>query len=267
MKTGKILAAEAFGTLILMLGGPGAAVLAGGTIGTLGVALAFGLALLVAVATVGPVSGAHVNPAVTLGLVMMRKVERHLVPAYVIGQVVGALLGGAVVLAIAKGRQGGFNAMASNFATNMYGNDNGFYDFWAVAVAEIFLTGLLVFVVLATASRRVPPSLGALTVGLAYGLIHLVAIPVDNTGVNPVRSLGMAIFTAGDGDALTQLWAFIVLPLIGAMAGVLAWVAVDDATLEDTVFGDTPLAEARDALARAGDVVERAADDLGDRLS
>lgn len=262
----KILAAEAFGTLILMLGGPGSAVLAAPSIGILGVALAFGLALMIAAYSVGQVSGCHVNPAVTLGMALMRKIELRLVPAYVIGQLIGAAAGGAIILAIAKGRDGGFDAMSSNFAANMYGNENGFYSFWAMAATEIVLTGLLVFIVLATTTKKMAVGFGGLTAGMTLALIHLISIPVDNTSVNPARSFGMAIYTIGDGDAIKHLWAFIVFPLIGALAGVLAWVAVDDATLEDTLLGDTPLTGARDALAKAGDVVERAADDLGDRL-
>jgi aquaporin Z len=222
----RILAAEAVGTFILLVGGPGSAVLAAEYIGILGVALAFGLALLVAVYAIGPISGCHINPAVTLGLVLARKTCANQVPAYLGGQVIGAVLGGLVVLLIAKGRQGGFDAEPETFATNLWGHNYGFYSFGSMVLVEILLTAVLVYVVLSSFHHRFSAGAAGLAIGLVLTLIHLVSIPVDNTSVNPIRSLGMAVFAGG--DALEQLWAFIVFPLIGGAVGFGVWLLVDE---------------------------------------
>lgn len=229
--TTRIAFAEAIGTLILILGGPGTAVLASGTgaldgAAMLGVALAFGFSLLVAAYAVGPVSGCHINPAVTLGLAVMRKVDTALIPAYLVGQVVGAALGGLAVLLLAKGQPGGFDAEPANFATNLWGENYGFFNFGAMALVEILLTGVLVFVVLSTTRKGFAPGQVGLTVGITLALIHLISIPVDNTSVNPVRSFAMAIYAGG--DALEQLWAFVLFPLLGGLLGASAWVTVAD---------------------------------------
>ncbi|MGI9603778.1 MAG: aquaporin [Acidimicrobiales bacterium] len=269
MRSSKIMMAEAIGTFILMLGGPGTAVLAAGALdgaAVLAISLGFGLSLLIAAYAIGPISGCHINPAVTLGLVLMRKVEVAKAPAYVIGQIVGAMAGGAVVYVIAKQSPGIFDANSGTFATNQWGQTDEyvFFDFWGMAIAEVLLTGLLVFVVLSTTSKKFAAGQVGLTVGLTLTLIHLISIPVDNTSVNPVRSLGMA-YIAG-GDALEQLWAFIVFPLVGAVVGVLAWLAVDDAALEDTALGSSGMVKARDAMTSATDKVEGLVDDAGDKL-
>ncbi len=241
VKDSKILAAEAFGTFILMLGGPGTAVFAtqSGWLSEatgLAVALGFGFSLLIAAYAVGPISGCHINPAVTIGLVVAKKVDTTKVPAYILGQLVGAVLGGGVVFAIARGAAGGFSPTAdagtNNFASNLWGSDYGFFDFGSMVIVEILLTAVLVFVVLSTTSKKFAPGAVGLAVGITLALIHLISIPVDNTSVNPARSLGMAVYA--QGDALEQLWAFIVFPIIGGIVGVLAWLAVDDATVEDT---------------------------------
>lgn len=230
----KIFMAEFIGTTILMLGGPGTAVLATGgfpggiDVGILGVALAFGLALLIIVYAVGPVSGAHVNPAVTLGMYATKKIEAGKVPAYLVGQVVGCVLGGLIIFIVAQGGVPDFDATPANFAANLYGEGEG-YDFFnigATIVVEIIFTALLVFVVLSTTRKGFSAGAVGLHVGLTLALIHLITIPVDNTSVNPVRSLGMAIFAGG--EALEQLWVFIIFPLVGAILGVGVWLTVSD---------------------------------------
>lgn len=228
----KIFAAEFVGTTILMLGGPGSAILAGNAIGTLGVSLAFGFSLLVAAYCVGPTSGCHINPAVTLAMWVAEKIKGSQVPAYLLGQLAGAVVGGALIYGIAAGVPG--YSSKDSFAANAWGTSSGFYPFKSMVVAEVVLTALLVFVVLSTTSRKFTQMQGGLVAGLTLALIHLISIPVDNTSVNPARSFGTAIFARG--DALEQLWAFIVFPLIGAFVGVLTWVAVDEARLEDTVL-------------------------------
>ncbi len=256
MRPGRILLAEAVGTFILMVGGPGTAVLAGADVDRLGVALGFGFALLVAAYTVGPVSGCHINPAVTVGMAVMRKTPAALVPAYIIGQVLGAVAGGFTIWGLRAGFYDDFEPDSLNFATNLWGEQNGFANFGAMMIAEIVLTALLMIVVLATCKRNFPPAALGLSAGLALTVIHLVSIPVDNTSVNPARSLGMAVFTGG--EALEQLWAFVVFPIIGAVFGVLVWLAIDDATLEDTVLGDTALTGPRDALSELSGRVDAA---------
>ena len=268
--TTKILAAEAVGTAILMLGGPGSAVLAGDKIGNLGVSLAFGFSLLVAAYVIGPISGCHINPAVTLGLTLMRKVDRRQVPAYIIGQLVGAALGGGFLYAIASGTDG-FSASTSGFATNGWADRSpGGYNFGAMVVVEIIFTALLVFTVLATTGKKFTPAAGGLTVGLVLALIHLVTIPVDNTSVNPARSFG-AVLWAGNGDAWVQFWAFVVFPLVGAAIGVLVWLLVDDASLEDSMLDNAAMRSVRDRAAqvtgRVGSATERAGAALDDKLS
>lgn len=267
MRNAKLFAAELIGTLILMLGGPGTAVLVPGFEGKLTmVALGFGFALLVAAYAVGPISGCHINPAVTLGMAVMRKIEMALVPVYWAAQIVGAVLGGLIIWVIAKGQAGGFDATPANFATNLWGQEHGFFNFGAMVVAEIVLTAVLVFVVLSTTSRKFSASQGGLAVGITLALIHFMSIPVDNTSVNPARSLGMAVFAGG--DAVTQLWAFIVFPLIGAVVGVLAWLAVDDAGLEDTVLGQSDtLLDVRDRATDAAEAVGGAAGRAADAVT
>lgn len=250
---GRIFAAELIGTMILVLGGPGTAVLATGAFGpsveVLGVALAFGFALLVAAYAVGPVSGCHINPAVTFGSWLMRKTEGRQVPAYVGGQLVGAALGGLVIFVLASSIDG-FDVSPETFAVNGWGNlSPGGFGFGAMVLAELVMTGLLVFAVLSTTSRRFAAGQVGLTVGITLALIHLISIPVDNTSVNPARSFAVAIYAGG--DALEQLWAFVVFPLLGAVLGVLAWLSVDESRLEDTELGRAGvLTGARDAADR-----------------
>jgi aquaporin Z len=232
MSTARLMAAEAIGTFVLMLCGPGSAVLATGafadgvSIQVLGVSLAFGLSLLAMAYAIGTISGCHINPAVTIGLAISRKIEARRVPAYFGGQLIGCLLGGAAILGLASGAPGGFDATPANFAVNGWDAlSPGGFGLASTAVAEIIFTALLVFVVLSTTHRKFSPGAGGLAVGLTLTLIHLVSIPIDNTSVNPARSLGMAVFAGG--DALTQLWAFFVFPILGAIVGAAAWRLVD----------------------------------------
>ena len=220
MDRGRIFLAEGVGTAGLMLGGVGAAVLAGGDIGFLGVSLAFGLSLLALAALLGHVSGCHINPAVTIGLLLAHKVPRRLVPTYLLAQAVGAVVGGGIVFAIASGRSG-FDA-SLGFAANGFGDlSPGGYGLLAVLVAEVAFTALFVLAVLATTRPGFPSGLGPVVAGLALALVHLVTIPVSNTSVNPARSLGAAIFQGG--DALVQLWAFLLAPLAGGALAAVIW--------------------------------------------
>ena len=222
---GKVFAAELIGTAVLMMGGPGAAVLAGYKIGFMGVAFAFGFVLIVLAYAIGGISGCHVNPAVTLGMWLAKKTKTEDLPVYWVAQFVGAAIGGFIIWVIANG-QSSFDSK-NNFAANGWDKlSPNNYPFSSMLVVEIFFTALLVLVVLATTHSRFPAGFGGLAIGGMLLLIHLVTIPVDNTSVNPARSFGAAIFARG--DALTQLWAFIVFPLIGGLVGWLAWQVIND---------------------------------------
>lgn len=216
--TASRLGAEVLGTFWLVLGGCGTVVFAGGVTNgadRVAVAFAFGLTVLTGAYALGRISGAHFNPAVTVGLAAGKRFAWKDVPAYVVAQVVGATLAGAVILIIAKGRSG-FSA-SGHMATNGYGD--GGYSLWAVLVAEAVMTAMFLYVILGATARRATPAVAGVTIGLCLTLIHLILIPVDGTSVNPARSLGVAWF--GGSHALSQVWLFIVAPLIGAVvAGV-----------------------------------------------
>ncbi|MEM9610555.1 MAG: aquaporin [Actinomycetota bacterium] len=241
MSTTRLLAAELIGTFLLMLGGPGTAVFAGDRVGVLGISLGFGLALLIAAYTVGPISGCHINPAVTLGMTLAGKLDRPLAPYYLGGQLLGALLGGFTIWVIRNGAYDDFEAAPDTFATNLWGAEHGFYNFGAMVVAEVVLTGVLVLAVLGTTRRGFPPAATGVTVGLTLTLIHLISIPIDNTSVNPARSFGTALYAGG--AAIEQLWAFVLFPLIGAGLGVLVWSGLEGIRLAPA---DGPAAAATD---------------------
>jgi aquaporin Z len=228
---GRIAVAEGIGTLILVVGGPGTAILAtgafsgiGSSVGILGVALAFGLSLLCAAYAIGSISGCHINPAVTLGLWAIKKTETALVPFYLVGQVIGGIIGAGIIFVIADSIKG-FSAKASGFASNGYGvHSPGGFKLAAVIVTEIVFTALFVFVIASTSRGSMTIGFTGLTVGLMLTLVHLITIPIDNTSVNPARSIATAIFQGG--WALEQLWVFIVFPLVGGLLGALLWKAI-----------------------------------------
>ena len=221
------LGAEFLGTFWLVFGGCGAAifsakflapnVVAGQSvqlgIGFLGVALAFGLTVVTMAYAVGHVSGAHFNPAVTIGVAVARRFEWRDVPAYVGAQVAGGLLAGLALWGIARGRPG-FRA-SGNMAANGYGEHSpGGYGLVAVLVAEVLLTAVFLYVILGATDSRAPVGFAPIAIGLALTLIHLISIPISNTSVNPARSTGVAFFN-GDG-APAQLWLFWLAPILGA---------------------------------------------------
>lgn len=217
------LMAEFLGTFVLVFGGCGAAifsakVLADGPvnmgIGFLGVALAFGLTVLVMAYAVGHISGGHFNPAVTFGAALAGRIDWKSVVPYWVVQVVGASFAGLILFLIASGKDG-FNATESGFATNGYGDRSpDGYTLLAALIVEVVLTAVFLYVILGATDSRAPAGFAPLAIGLSLTLIHLVAIPVTNTSVNPARSLGVAWF-AGPA-ALGQVWLFILAPLVGA---------------------------------------------------
>ena len=212
-------------------------------------ALAFGLSLLVMAYVIGPISGCNINPAVTLGLLLTKKIDTARAVYSWIGQVVGGIIGALIIFVIANSRDG---FERGGFASNGWDRD-GFSSLGATIVVEIIFTAIFVWVVLTTATPRFPPGMGGLVAGLTLTLVHLVTIPIDNTSVNPARSLATAIFADTDPNALGQLWAFIVFPLVGAVIGVLLYLLVDDDTrLEDTMLDSGPMRAVRGTVTKAG---------------
>jgi aquaporin Z len=212
--------AEFFGTFWLVFGGCGAAVLAAGVpnvgIGYLGVALAFGLTVLTMAFAIGHISGCHLNPAVSLGLVVGKRFPASELPHYVIAQLVGAIAASGVLYIIASGVPT-FDLHAG-FASNGYAEHSpGGYSLLACLVAEVVLTAFFLIVIMGSTDNRAPKGFAPIGIGLGLTLIHLVGIPVTNTSVNPARSTGPAIFVGG--WALQQLWLFWVAPLIGGALG------------------------------------------------
>jgi aquaporin Z len=228
----KRLAAEFLGTFWLVLGGCGSAVLAakfGGDgnplgIGFVGVALAFGLTVLTGAYAFGHISGAHFNPAVSVGLwAGGRFPGRDLLP-YIVAQLLGGVLAGFILLQIASGAPG-FQidpTQAGAFASNGYGAlSPGGYSVAAAFLCEVVLTAMFLVIIMGATHGRAPAGFGPLAIGLALTLIHLISIPVTNTSVNPARSTAVAVF-AGSG-ALGQLWLFWVAPLLGGLIGGIAY--------------------------------------------
>jgi aquaporin Z len=250
----KLFAAEAVGTCVLLIIGPGSAIIASDKIGVYGVAFAFGLALLTMAYTIGHVSGCHINPAVTLGFFLSRKLTLVKAAYYWVAQLLGAVIGGLIIFIIIGGG-GSDKDTTGNFAANGWGD--GFYGLWPTIVVEIFFTALLIFVVLSTTGKGYPAGFGGVAAGFTLAMIHLATIPVDNTAVNPARSFGTAIFSGW--HAVGQLWAFILFPLVGGLLGVLFWLLVHDERLEDTMFGgQAQLVAARDrAAGLTGQVEDR----------
>ncbi|GAA3863226.1 aquaporin Z [Leifsonia kafniensis] len=231
--TAQRLAAEVFGTFLLVFGGVGTAVFAANFpdsannslgVGFLGVALAFGLTVLVGVYAVGHISGGHFNPAVTLGAAVAGRLPWKDVLSYWGAQLVGGIIGSSLVYVIAVGGPDGFasNAVAGGFASNGFGEFSpGGFNLASVIVAEIVLTAIFLFVILGATSKRAPAGFAGLTIGLSLTLIHLISIPISNTSVNPVRSIAAAIY--GGPEHLGQVWVFILAPLIGALIAGLAY--------------------------------------------
>jgi aquaporin Z len=228
MSLAKKVVAEFIGTFWLVFGGCGSAVLAAGFmsappnsihlgIGFMGVALAFGLTLLTMVYTIGPISGCHINPAVSFGLWAGNRFPATELVPYLVAQVAGAIVASFILYLIASGKPG-FDLVASGFAANGYGEHSpGGYSLFAALVAEVVLTYIFLLVILGSTDARAPAGFAGLAIGLALTLIHLISIPVTNTSVNPARRTGPALFVGG--WALHQLWLFWVAPILG---GVLA---------------------------------------------
>lgn len=227
MSLGKRAFAEFIGTFWLVLGGCGSAVLAAAFpqvgIGLLGVSLAFGLTVVTMAYAIGHVSGCHLNPAVSVGLVAGGRFKAAELPAYIIAQVTGAVAAAGTLYLIASGKAG-FD-LASGFASNGFNQHSpGGYSMMAGFITEVVMTAVFLFVIMGSTDKRAPAGLAPLAIGLCLTLIHLVSIPVTNTSVNPARSTGPALFVGG--WALQQLWLFWVAPIVGAIIGAITYKVV-----------------------------------------
>ncbi len=233
MSLSKRAAAEFIGTFWLVLGGCGSAVLAAAFpnnlgIGFVGVSLAFGLTVLTMAYAIGHISGCHLNPAVSVGLVVGKRFPASELLPYIIAQVLGAIAGAAVLYLIASGK-GGFS-LSGGFASNGYADHSpGNYSMVAGLVCEIVMTFMFLMIILGSTDKRAPQGFAPIAIGLGLTLIHLISIPVTNTSVNPARSTGPAVFV---GDwALAQLWMFWVAPIVGAaLAGLVYNFIADEKT-------------------------------------
>ncbi len=227
MPLGKRSLAEFIGTFWLVFGGCGSAVLAAAFpslgIGFLGVAFAFGLTVLTMAYAIGHISGCHLNPAVSVGLVVGKRFPAAELWAYVVAQVAGAIAAAGVLYVIASGKAG-FD-LAGGFASNGYGlHSPGGYSLVACLIAEALLTFMFLMIILGATDRRAPQGLAPIAIGLGLTLIHLIGIPITNTSVNPARSTGPALFVGG--WAVEQLWLFWVAPIVGAALAGLVYPAV-----------------------------------------
>ncbi len=237
-----------------MLGGCGAAVLAAKFpevgIGLTGVSLAFGLTVLTTAFAIGHISGCHLNPAVTLGLVAAGRFQAKEAPGYIAAQVLGGLAGAAILFVIASGKAG-FDA-TTGFATNGSGEASpGGYTLGAALVTEVVMTFFFLLIILGATSERAPKGFAPIAIGLGITLIHLVSIPVTNTSVNPARSTGVALF--GSDAGFSQMWLFWVAPIAGAvLAGLVhAWLGAEESTADREAAAASAALRLDEALAPA----------------
>jgi aquaporin Z len=230
MSLGKRAAAEFFGTFWLVFGGCGSAVLAaafpGLGIGFVGVALAFGLTVLTMAYAIGHISGCHLNPAISVGLVVGKRFPASELAPYIIAQVLGGICGSGILYLIASGKEG--FSLSGGFASNGYGaHSPGGYSLAACFIAETVLTLFFLFIIMGSTDKRAPQGFAPIAIGLGLTLIHLIGIPVTNLSVNPARSTGPAIFVGG--WAIGQLWLFWLAPILGAAIG---------GSIYNVLFGD-----------------------------
>jgi aquaporin Z len=213
--------AELIGTMVLVLIGCGSAVIAGGNIGFLGISFAFGVAVLVMVYTIGPISGCHINPAITISMLVVKKINAKDASMYVLFQIIGAIIGAGILYLIAIGLEG-YSVTANGLGQNGYGiHSPGRYSLVSGIIAEVIFTAIFLIVILGSTHKNAPAGFAGIAIGFTLFLIHIVVIPITGTSVNPARSIGPALFVGG--DALAQLWVFIVAPIVGGIIGAGIW--------------------------------------------
>lgn len=214
-------AAEMIGTFVLVLIGCGSAVIAGSQIGFLGISLAFGFAVLAMVYAIGGISGCHINPAITIAMLVAGKIKLNDAVGYVLSQCVGAIAASAVLLLIMSGNPS-YSLAVNGLGQNGYGPGyNGGYSIVSAFVAEVVLTMIFLLVVFGATSKGAPSGFAGIAIGISLVFIHLVGIPITGTSVNPARSLGPALIVGG--NALAQLPVFLVAPIIGGVLAALIW--------------------------------------------
>lgn len=212
--------AELLGTMVLVLMGCGSAVFAGtgqpfAEVGTLGVAFAFGLSVIAMAYTIGKISGCHINPAITVGMLVANKISTKDAVGYISFQIIGAIIGSAIL----------FLLLQNSASTTTLTGANGYTDITQAFIAETVFTFIFLLVVFGSTSKGAPNNFAGLAIGLTLVLIHIVCIPITGTSVNPARSIGPALFEGG--TALAQLWLFIVAPCIGAICAAVVWKIID----------------------------------------
>jgi aquaporin Z len=213
--------AELIGTFVLVLIGCGSAVIAGKYIGFVGISFAFGLAVLAMVYAIGKISGCHINPAISIAMLVAGKMNWKDTIFYIIAQFIGAIIAAAILLAVASGL-GDYSISVNGLGQNGYGaHSPAGYSLVACLVAEIVLTAIFLFVIFGSTSKKAPEGFAGLSIGISLVFIHLVGIPITGTSVNPARSLGPAVLVGG--AALSQLWLFIVAPIVGGIIAALIW--------------------------------------------
>jgi len=213
--------AELIGTFVLVFIGTGSAVVAGKEIGFLGIALAFGISVLVMVYAIGQISGCHINPAITIGMLANGKIGSKDAVMYIIAQCIGAIIASLVLLTIMTGLPG-YNLATNGLGQNGYGVASpGGFPLASGFIAEVVLTFIFLMVVFGATSKKAPAGFAGIAIGLSLAMIHMVGIPITGTSVNPARSLGPALVVGG--TALAQLWVFILAPIIGALIAAMVW--------------------------------------------
>jgi aquaporin Z len=213
--------AELLGTFVLVFIGTGSAVVAGKNIGYLGIALAFGLSVLVMVYAIGRISGCHINPAITLAMLFNGKIPSKDAIIYIFMQCIGAIFASMLLLAIMTGLPG-YEIAPGNLGANGYGTDYlGGYSLTSAFITEVVMTFIFLMVIFGATSSKAPAGFAGIAIGLSLAMIHMVSIPITGTSVNPARSLGPALVAGG--TALSQLWLFIIAPVIGAIIAAVVW--------------------------------------------
>jgi len=213
--------AELIGTFVLVFIGTGSAVVAGKEIGFLGIALAFGISVLVMVYAIGQISGCHINPAITIGMLANGRIGSKDAVMYIVAQCIGAIIASLVLLSIMTGLPG-YNFAVNGLGQNGYGVASpGGFPLASGFIAEVVLTFIFLMVVFGATSKRAPAGFAGIAIGLSLAMIHMVGIPITGTSVNPARSLGPALVAGG--TALAQLWVFILAPIIGALIAAMVW--------------------------------------------
>jgi aquaporin Z len=213
--------AELIGTFVLVLIGCGSAVIAGKFIGFLGISLAFGLAVLAMVYAIGSISGCHINPAITVAMLVAGKIKWKDAIGYIVFQCIGAVIAAAILWVIAVGKAD-YSLVANGLGQNGFGAQSpAGYSLIACFVAEVVLTLVFLLVVFGSTSKDAPKGFAGVAIGLALAFIHMIGIPITGTSVNPARSLGPAVFVGG--EAIAQLWVFWAAPLIGAIIAAIIW--------------------------------------------